>query len=66
MLGHPGGITGAAVKDGGCREGRVEVVDWAREAILKEAIGVDRRSYVLRWAGIRSDWCRTRGGRRGI
>ena len=66
MLGHPGGIAGAAVKDGGRRESGVEVVDWAREAILKEAIGVDRRSYVLKWAWIRGNWRRIRGARCGI
>ena len=35
VLGHPGGIAGAAVEDGGCGEGRVEVIDWPREAILE-------------------------------
>ena len=56
VLGHPGGITGAAVEDGGCGESRVEVADRAGEAILKEAIGADRRSYVLQRARIGGHW----------
>lgn len=56
VLGHPGGISGAAVEDGGCGESRVEVADRAREAILKEAVGVDGRSYVLQWARIGGYW----------
>ena len=56
MLGHPSGVTGAAVENGGCGESRVEVVDWAREAILKKAIGIDRRSYVLQWTRIGGHW----------
>lgn len=56
VLRHPGGIASAAVEDGGCGEGGAEVVDWAREAILKEAIRVDGRSYVLQWARIRGYW----------
>lgn len=66
MLGHPGGIASATIKNGGRGESGVEVVDWAREAILKEAVGVDRRSYVLEWEWIRGSWRRTRGGRCGI
>lgn len=56
MLGYPGGIARAAVEDGGCGESGVEVVHWAGEAILKEAIGVDGRSEVLEWARIRGYW----------
>lgn len=52
VLGHPGGVTRAAVENGGRGEGGVKVVDWAGEAILKEAIWVDGRSYVIRWARI--------------
>ncbi len=59
VLGHPGGIAGAAVEDRGCGEGGVKVVHWAREAILKETIRIDGRSYVLQWARIRGHWrCR--------
>ena len=58
MLGHPGGIAGAAVEDGGGGEGGVEVVDWTGKAILKNAIGIDRGSYVLQWARIRGHWRR--------
>ena len=58
MLGHPGRVAGATVEDGGCGEGGVEVVDWTREAILKEAIRVDGRSYVLQWVRIGGYWCR--------
>lgn len=56
VLDHPSGIAGAAIEDGGCGEGGVEVVDWARKAILKETIGVDGRGYVLQWARIRRHW----------
>lgn len=56
VLSHPDGIAGAAVEDGGCGEGGAEVVGWTGEAVLKEAIGVDWRSYVLQWAGIRGHW----------
>ena len=56
VLGHPGGIAGAAIKDGGCGEGGLEVVDWAREAILKETIRVNGGIYVLKWAWIRGYW----------
>lgn len=53
MLSHPSRIAGAAVKDRGRGEGGVEVVDWAGEAVLKEAVWVDGGSYVLQWARVR-------------
>ena len=61
VLSNPGGIAGTAVENGGCREGRVEIVDRAREAILKEAVGVDGGSYVVQGARIRGRWRRGRG-----
>ena len=56
VLSDPGGIAGAAVEDGDCGEGGVEIVDWTGEAVLKEAIRVDGGSYVLQWARIRGHW----------
>lgn len=56
VLCDPGGIAGAAVEDGGCGEGGMEIVDWTGEAVLKEAVGVDGGGYVLEWARIRGYW----------
>ena len=56
VLSHPGGIASAAIEDGGRRKGGVEVIDWAWEAILKEAVGVDGRSYILQRAGAKGNW----------
>ena len=56
VLSHPGGITSAAIEDGGGRKGGMEVIDWAGEAILKETVGVDGRSYILQWAGVNGNW----------
>ena len=47
MFSHPGGIASAAVEDGSCGKGGVEIVDWTREAVLKEAIGGNGGSYVF-------------------
>ena len=47
VLSDPSGISGAAIEDGNRREGGMEVVDRAGEAILEEAVGVNRGGYVL-------------------
>lgn len=62
VLGHPGGIASAAVENRGGGESGVEVVDWTREPILKKAVGVDGRRYVLQWTWIRGYWRCGRGG----
>ena len=47
VLSHPGRIASPAVEKGGRGQGGVQVVDWTREAVLKEAVGVDGGSYVF-------------------
>lgn len=56
VLGDPGRIASAAVEDGGCGKGGVEVVHWTGKAVLKEAVRVDGGGYVLKWARIRGHW----------
>ena len=41
VLGYPGWVTALAVVGGCQRSGWSQVVDWAREAILEETVGVN-------------------------
>ncbi len=61
VFGHPGGVAGAPVEGGGSGEGGVQVVDWAWETVLEEAVWVDGGEEVFE-LGTGSGWGGGRGG----